>query len=145
MFTVNYENGAVSLHQGDTGSYKVRARRKSGTDWTEDDRMLLTIWNGSEILIQRIYRLDDDNGLGNGVVLLEFHNEDTDDLPVGNYSMERRYIVNPVWEVATGESIPTEKVVDALQIKSKIVDGHIVRTPRNAQTTFEVRTIYGEV
>lgn len=138
-------NGAVKLHRGDTGSYKVKAKRKSGVPWTENDRMLLTVLNGEAPLLQRIYRLDDDEGLGNGVILIEFHNEDTDDFPVGSFPMERRYIIDPIWQLATGESIPTEKVVDALQIKSKIVDGSIVRIPETGQTTFATDSVLGEV
>lgn len=144
MFVVNYDNGAVRMHQGDTGSYTVSAQRKSGEPWTENDRMLLTIWNGSVPIIQRIYRLDDET-LGNGVVLIEFHNEDTDDIAVGSYVMERRYIIDPIWDLPEGASIPTERVVDALNIEAKIVDGVIVRVPQNGQTTFEIQTIYGEV
>ena len=33
----------LKLYSGDTGSFKIRARRASGEDWTEDDRMQLTI------------------------------------------------------------------------------------------------------
>lgn len=144
MFVVDFENGAVSMHRGDTGSYTVRASRKSGVPWTENDRMLLTIWDGDKPLLQRIYRLDSDD-LGNGVILIEFHNEDTDKLAIGNYPMERRYIINPIWDLPSGGSIPSERVVDALNTQAKIVDGHIVRIPSAGQTTFVLQGVYGEV
>ena len=144
MFTVNYDTGAVVMHRGDTGAYIVSATRKTGEPWGADDRMLLTVWNGAEALLQRIYRLDDDE-LGNGVVLIEFHNEDTDKLPIGSYPMERRYIISPTWDVAEGEEIPTERCADALQIASKIVDGAVVRVPPKGQTTITLQDIYGEV
>lgn len=143
MFTVDYATGAVTMHQGDTGSYKVTATRKSGIPWTERDRMLLTIWSGAEPLIQRLYRLDDAFGLGNGVVLIEFHNSDTDKIPTGNYVMERRYIVDPIWDVEEGGMIPTGRCENALTASAKIVEGPVVRT--KIQTTFALQTIYGEV
>lgn len=141
MFTYDSETGSVSMHQGDTGAYIVHASRKSGEPWTANDRMLLTIWNGSAPLIQRIYRLDRQD-IGNGNVLIEFKNADTDKIPTGNYAMERRYIINPIWD---GEDIPEENCADALTASARIIDGHIVRIPQKGQTTFVISTVYGEV
>ena len=98
MFSVDETGTSISMHAGDTGAFKVHATRKSGTAWTDDDRMLFTIKNAAgEIVLQRFYRLDDDEGLGNGVVEIQFHNNDTDEWAPGQYSMERRYAVNPYW------------------------------------------------
>lgn len=143
MFTVDLTTGAVTMHQGDTGSYKVKATRKSGTSWTENDRMLLTIMAGERPLIQRIYRLDDAYGLGDGVVLIEFHNDDTDKMPTGSYTMERRYVIDPIWDVESGGSIPTGRCEDYLTATAKMVEGSVVRTI--IQTTFTLNGIIGEV
>ena len=70
----------IKLFAGDTGSFVVEAARESGDDFTEDDRMQFTVTNGAgEIVMQRWYRLDDDEGLGNGAYQMEFHNADTDE------------------------------------------------------------------
>lgn len=145
MFTVDFGNGAITMHQGDTGSYKVKATRASGVPWTENDRMILTIGDRENPVIQRFYRLDNDETLGNGVVLIEFHNEDTDKVPTGSYSLERRYVVNPVWELDEGAVIPTERVANALTAGARIVDGHIVRITNKSQTNMTIQYVYGEV
>lgn len=139
MFSYDSETGAVVMHQGDTGSYILTAKRNSGEDWGEDDRMILTIGTRENPVIQRYYRLDDAYGLGDGVVLIEFKNADTDSIPVGGYPMERRYVRNAIWQ---GTKM-TERCADALTGSGKIVDGHLVRT--KTQTTFTIESIYGEV
>ena len=142
MFDYDKTTGAISMHQGDTGSYYVKATRKSGTPWTENDRMILTIGPKDDPVIQRFYRLD---RLENGKILIEFKNADTDQVPTGNYPMERRYVINPIWELDDGAIIPTESCADALRAGARIVDGHIVRVPRNGQTNLTLTDIYGEV
>ena len=72
MFNVDLETMNITMHRGDTGSFKLAASRESGSAWTEDDRMLFTIKNqNNEIVIQRFYRLDDQYDLGDGKVLIE--------------------------------------------------------------------------
>jgi len=144
MFIYDPNDGSITMHQGDTGSYMVTASRRSGEPFSENDRMLFTISNGTEALIQRIYRLDRED-IGNGNVLIEFHNEDTDDIPTGNYMLERRYIINPYWDVDEGGAIPTENVADALTASARIIDGDIVRVPEHGQATLQITNIYGEV
>lgn len=141
-FEVNHENGAVVLHAGDTGAYKVHASRLTGTAWSADDRMELTVVSPSgEIVLQRYYRLD--TALGNGWARIQFGNDDTDDWAVGIYSLERRYIVSPMWD---GEA-PTGDVTDALaEGIARIVNGNIVRTPKQTgQTTLEILKVHGRV
>jgi len=139
-FQVDLETGDIKMNQGDTGSFKVKCTRKSGEAWTSDSRMLFTLRNDSkEIVIQRIYRLDDQWGLGDGVVLIEFHNDDTDHLPTGQYQMERRYNVDPIWEGTPS----TARCVDALTSSAKMVEGVPVRTV--FQGTLQIEDIYGEV
>lgn len=139
-FQVDLETGDIRMNKGDTGSFKVRCSRSSGESWTADSRMLFTIKNGNnEIVMQRIYRLDDQWGLGDGVVLIEFHNNDTDQWPVGTYQMERRYNVSPIWEGTPSDA----RCVDALASSARMVEGVPVRTV--FQGTLNIEDIYGEV
>lgn len=125
-FQVDYETGDIKMNAGDTGSFKVHASRKNGEDWPSDSRMLFTVKNQQgEILMQRIYRLDDQWDLGDGVVLIEFHNDDTDDWETGDYSMERRYDVYPIWDGTPS----TARCVNALAEGTvMMVEGVTVRT-----------------
>lgn len=130
------------MHRGDTGAFKIRAARGSGDDWTEDDRLIWTVRNSSgDIVMQRYYRLDDDEGLGNGVVEVQFHNDDTDDWANGSYSTERRYIVNAYWS----GTAPAGMCVNALTASAQIVDGDIVRVPEGGQSSLTVSNVYAEV
>ena len=87
--------------------------------------MLFTIKDpNGEIVIQRIYRLDDQYDLGDGTVLIEFHNGDTDGFMPGDYRMERRYNIAPVWQGTPS----TARCVDALTSSAKMVEGVPVRT-----------------
>ena len=124
-FQIDMATGDIKMNAGDTGSFKVHCSRASGDAWTEDSRMLFTIADGSgEIVLQRIYRLDDQWDLGDGVVLIEFHNDDTDDWPAGQYTMERRYNVDPVWEGTPS----TARCVNALTSSARMIEGVPVRT-----------------
>ena len=98
-FQVDFETGDIKMNRGDTGSFWVRCKRSSGDDWPDTARMLYTITNQQgEIVMQRIYRPDDQWDQGDGVMLIEFHNDDTDKWPVGQYNTERRYNLAPVWQ-----------------------------------------------
>lgn len=128
------------MHRGDTGAFVVRCTRKTGTAWTEYDRMLFTVRNGNgEIVMQRIYRLDTD--LGNGRALIQFHNSDTDQWENGTYNAERRYIVNAIWEGTP----PEGDCVNAMTANARIVDGIPVRVPPTGQFTINLNDVYGEV
>ena len=98
MFKViDTTKGAVKMHAGDTGAYKVHSTRLTGVAWSADDRMQLTITSPSgEKVIKRYYRLD--TALGNGWARIQFLNADTDKLSPGTYGLERRYIVAPRWD-----------------------------------------------
>ena len=82
MFNFDKDTCAITLHAGDTGSKWIHATRKGGDDWTDDDRCLFTVKSGNDIVMQRIYRLDDQWGAGAGIFLFELHNNDTSG-PVG--------------------------------------------------------------
>ena len=134
------ETGDIEMNAGDTGSFKVHCSRKSGESWPETSRMLYTIKNGSgEIVMQRIYRLDDQWGLGDGVVLIEFHNDDTDDWPAGSYTTERRYNVAPIWNGTPS----TARCVDALTSAAQMVEGVPVRTVFNG--TLRIDSVDGRI
>ena len=141
MFNVDLETMAITMHQGDTGSFKIGATRENETAWTEDDRMLFTVKNGQgEVVLQRIYRLDDQYDLGNGKVLVEFHNDDTDTWEGGTYTTELRFVVDPIWD----GTAPTARCVDALSPGTpKMVEGSIVRT--TIQSTLTISGILGEI
>ena len=126
-FQFDQATGNVHMNAGDTGSFKVKCTRSSGESWPDTARMLFTVVNGSgETVMQRIYRLDDQYDLGDGVVLIEFHNDDTDTWTPGTYSMERRYDVTPIWQGTPS----TARCVDQLGPGSHavMVEGDTVRT-----------------
>ena len=79
--------------------------------------------------------------LGDGVVLVEFHNDDTDSWENGQYSVERRYVIDPIWE----GTAPTSRCADALTADARMVEGAIVRVPATGHTTMVLDDIYGEV
>lgn len=141
MFSVDLTTMAITMHQGDTGSFKIGATRESGDEWTSADRMLFTVKNGQgEIVLQRIYRLDDQYDLGNGKVLVEFHNDDTDTWDAGTYSTELRFDVSPIWD----GTAPTARCVNALSPGTpKMIEGSIVRT--TIQSTLTISGILGEI
>ena len=141
MFSVNYDTMEITMHSGDTGSFKVHGERESGTAWTSDDRMQLVITNGqNEIVLWRIYRLDDQYGLGNGTVLVEFHNDDTDDWDPGDYATELRFDVHPIWDGTPS----TARCVDALATGAVLMnEGHVVRT--TIQSTLHIQGVLGKI
>ena len=139
MFVFNPENFEIKMHAGDTGSKWINAARESGTPWTEYDRCLFTVKNGNEILMQRIYRLDDQWGAGNGRFLMEFHNNDTDTWPEGTYKTEWRYDIVPSWN----GTAPTGRCVDGKASSVKMVEGSIVRT--KVQSTLEIKGVLGDI
>ena len=140
MFNVNLSTMEITMHAGDTGSFKVHGERANGEAWTEDDRMLFTVRSQSgEIVLQRIYRLDDQYDLGDGTVLVEFHNDDTDKLDAGQYFTELRYGVSPIWS----GTAPTARCVNALTAGVKMIEGSIVRT--TIQSTLTIQGVLGNI
>lgn len=139
-FTVDLDTMSIRMNQGDTGSFFVGAERESGTAWTEDDRALFTIKDAQgTIKMQRIYRLDDQWDVGDGVILIEFHNDDTDTWEPGSYSVELRFDIDPIWEGTP----PTGRCVNALTAGAKMVEGSIVRTC--VQSSLVIEAIQGEI
>ena len=135
-FIHDIETGDIRMNAGDTGSFKVHCARESGAEWPATARMLYTIKNPQgEIVLQRIYRLDDQYDLGDGVVLIEFHNDDTDTWAPGQYATERRYNVAPIWDGTPSSA----RCVDALAPTSPavMVEGVPVRTVFKGSLTIE--------
>ena len=141
MFNVNLDTMEITMHAGDTGSFKVGATRGSGTAWTEDDRALFTVRDQhGEAVLMRYYRLDDQYDLGNGLILVEFHNDDTDQWEPGAYTTELRFDVSPIWD---GDP-PIGRCENALLPGiAKMVEGSVVRTV--IQSTLTIQGILGEI
>ena len=134
-FVHDNTTGDIKMNAGDTGSFKVKCTRSSGESWPSTARMLYTITNGQgDIVLQRIYRLDNQWGLGDGVVLIEFHNDDTDNWPAGAYNVERRYDITPVWNGTPS----TARCVNALAAgAAQMIEGVPVRTVFKGALTIE--------
>ena len=140
MFNFNNDTCAISLHAGDTGSKWIHATRGRETAWTSADRCLFTVRNAmNEIVMQRIYRLDDQWGAGNGWFLMEFHNGDTDTWLPGTYNTEWRYDVAPSWD----GTAPTGRCVNGMTAGVKMTDGSVVRT--KVQSTLTISGVLGDI
>ena len=142
MFQVDYGSGAIEMHRGDTGVVRIGATRNSGADWTANDRMLFTVKSGNEIIMQRIYRLDDTD-IGNGKAIIQFHNNDTDTWEPGDYPYECRYLINPTWDGDPDDPIPSGNCTNGLTASRHPNEGDCIRT--KIQSTISIRDIYGEV
>jgi hypothetical protein len=139
-FYLDPETGDIKMNRGDTGSFWVKETRKSGDEWTEYDRMLFTIKDAQgNIVMQRFYRLDDQWDQGNGIALIEFHNDDTDTWEPGQYSVELRFDVSPVWEGTP----PEGRCENALATDARIVEGSIVRTA--IHSTLQIDNVLGKI
>lgn len=123
MFVFDKNSGTVTMHRGDTGAYYIKNRRKSGTPFTDDDRLIYTVKLGDTVKILRYLTLTDEEE--NGKVLISFRNSDTDTFESGTYNTEIRVVINPIW------------------LNGEIVDGDIVRTP--LQSTLTINEVLKEV
>ena len=130
-FQFDRETGDISMNAGDTGSFWLHCARESGEDWPATARMLYTIRNGQgEIVMQRIYRMDDQWGQGDGIV-----NDDTDGWDLGTYNVERRYDLTPIWDGTPS----TARCVDQLGPgeHAVMIEGDVVRTVYNGTLTID--------
>ena len=143
MFEIDTATMKIEMHKGDTGSFLVRASKASGDDWTADDRMIFTVAApDGTVVLERYYRLDSGRtsvDLEDGEVLIEFHNDDTDDWATGIFSTQIRFKGNAVWD---GTPV-TDDVADSLQISSHIVEGVPVRT--SIQSDLQIKAVYGRI
>ena len=139
-FVFNAETGDLTMYAGDTGSFAVHCSRHSGEDWPSTARMLFTVKDpAGTIVMQRIYRLDDQWGAGDGYFLMEFHNGDTDQWPTGTYNTEWRFDINATWD----GTAPTGRCVNGLTAGVKMTDGGVVRT--KIQSTMSISGVLGDI
>lgn len=124
MFQLDKGNMAITMHRGDTGAFYVNLSRSSGNEFTEDDRMMFKIRSGERVVMDRYYKLAEEE-TENGRVLVAFRNSDTDMLPAGTYNTEIRVAIDPVW------------------LDGEIVDGSTVRTV--VQSTLTIIDVIKEV
>lgn len=127
MFEFNPENSQITMHRGDTGAYKVSLTRSSGEPFSEGDVALYTVKQGSNILIDREYALNDDEGVGNGSFIVAFRNSDTDTWADGIYNTELRVVINPI------------------RSGGQVVDGDVVRTITRSKSTLTILSVQKEV
>lgn len=125
-FDFNKKTGDLNMYAGDTGSFYMKIERESGDDWPDTARLLFTVKKANgEIVMQRIYRPDNQWDVGDGVVLFEFHNADTDGWDPGQYTTEIRANLDPIWEGTPSSA----RCVNALQAgAAKMVEGVPIRT-----------------
>lgn len=142
MFSIDTNSMAITMHRGDTGAFIVSAEKSSGSDWSEDDRMIFSVSGPGGMKIQRYYRLDENRTtveLDPGKVLIELHNDDTDKWEPGTYNTEIRFVIDPVWD----GTAPTDDMVNALTSAAHMIEGSGVRTV--IQSTMTINGIIGEV
>jgi len=130
----------MSLYRGDTASFWIHAVKRSGDDWTDDDRMKFTVISPSgNIVMERHYRLDDQWSKGDGYALIEFHNADTEALDPGQYTLEIRFYIDAIWDGTPS----TARCVNALaEGEAQLIDGGDIKTVIHA--ALELRNVYGE-
>ena len=142
-FHFDKTTGDINMYAGDTGSFFMKVEREDSSDpWPDTARMLYTIKNAAgEIVLQRIYRLDDQWDVGDGIILIEFHNDDTDTWDPGQYATEMRVNLGPVWEGTPS----TARCVDQLGPgeHAVMVEGVPVRTVFKGNLT--INSVYGRI
>jgi hypothetical protein len=119
MFWIDDETKMIHLSRGDTASFYVDTET-DGYVFTDDDRALFTIKNGSgNIVFEEAYGLTDET-LGNGTFLVEFHNPDTDALATGTYTWDVRYILGPYYDesgrIINGNQVITPEKPDSMEL-----------------------------
>ena len=125
-FHFDKATGNIKMCAGDTGSCLWGCEIEGGGEWPSTGRGLWTVTDsGGNIMMQRIYRFDDQYGLGDGWILMEFHNDDTDQWNPGTYNTEWRFDLNPVWDGTPS----TARCVNQLAAgAAKMIEGVPVRT-----------------
>lgn len=122
-WNVDENTMAVTMHQGDTGAYKVTIELEDGEEFVDGDVAIYEVWQGTTKLIHREFNLQPDEPgyteLGNGEFLITFRNSDTDTWMAGSYNTEIRVSLNPV------------------RSSGAVVDGDTVRTVVKSTITIE--------
>ena len=122
-FDVNLNTMAIDMHKGDTGSFWVQMELDDGSPFVEGDVAIFEVWQGNARKLHREYELQpaepDEKTPGDGLFLVEFENEDTDQWDAITYDTEIRVALNPTREdesVITGDTVRT-MVQSKLNIK----------------------------
>lgn len=118
MFWIDDETKMIHLSRGDTGAFYVDSET-DGYVFTDDDRALFTIKNGSgNIVLEHVYPLTAEEE--NGTFLVEFHNPDTDALATGTYTWDVRYILGPYYDesgrIINGNQVITPEKPDSMEL-----------------------------
>lgn len=140
-FDFNAETGDIEMYAGDTGSFFFRIERESGDAWPDTARALFTVINQQgEIVMQRLYRLDDQWGVGDGIMLIEFHNDDTDEWEPGSYSTEFRADLDPIWQGTPSSARCVNQLSDGV---ANMIEGVPVRTVFKGSLT--IKSVDGRI
>ena len=134
-FEFDRSTGNFTLYAGDTGTGAFGIARESGDTFPDTARALWTVRSPQgEIVMQRIYRLDDQYDLGDGWFLVEFHNDDTDTWGAGEYTSEIRVDIEPIWDGTPNEG----RCVDAMAPgAAHMIEGIPVRTVFKGRVTIK--------
>lgn len=135
------ETGNIEMSSGDTGSCLWCCLLEDGGTWPETGRGLWTVTAPSgEIVMQRIYRFDNQYGLGDGWILMEFHNDDTDTWQAGTYNTEWRFDLTPTWDGTPSDA----RCVNALAAgAAHMIEGVPVRT--KFRGTLKIDDVLGRI
>lgn len=125
-FVFDKDTGNIDMYSGDTGSFFFKIERESQEAWPDTARALFTVTDTQgEIVMQRLYRLDDQWEVGDGIMLIEFHNDDTDDWAPGTYNTEFRVDLEPVWQGTPSTARCVNQLAEGV---AKMIEGVPVRT-----------------
>ena len=134
MFDVN--GTTITLSRGDTGALCITAvttRKDTGEKYNfgPDDRAVFSIQSSTGDLNKDKYALlgytDDGDWIPTNEFVVVFNNKDTDELAIGNYVWDVRFVINPYYNEY-----------------GRIVDGDQVLTP-NTPMTMSLLNVVGEI
>ena len=114
MFNVNLSTMAIDMHKGDTGSFWVQLELDNGEPFEAGDVALFEVWQGQTMKMHREYELQpaepDETTPGDGLFMIAFENEDTDQWQEQTYDTEIKVVLNPTRQdgsVITGDTVRT--------------------------------------
>ena len=100
-FTIDNKKN-ITMTQGDTGHFIIRP---TGIELTGGEVALFTVKSDrGELKMQKVYDIE------NGMIQIDFENDDTDKWAPGKYRWEMRYCVNPVYDEESGQMISADEV-----------------------------------
>lgn len=94
----------ITLSRGDTMKLTFGSGK---TDWGANDRAIVTIKNASgTVVLKEIHTIKSD-----GTFDMSFQNSTTDTWPIGTYTYDVRYVMNPVYDTAGVNIIEGDAVI----------------------------------